>query len=135
MGVNFRTWNNKAPFFGSTEPSDPNWHRRVYSMMVHTNQLPKRSPMLYYGIKPKTFDLASQNLMPKMEDAPLNMENEYESLDIPSRRDEKRNEPTKDGKDGKGDFDSNSYFMLRPLRREPLEMYDTPILSAFLGNY
>ena len=67
---------------------------------------------------------------------PLNLDtNDYEPKEIQYLRDEKRNDPKKDGKDAKGDFDSNSYFMLRPLRRESIDDYETPIESTILGKY
>ena len=50
-----------------------------------------------------------------------------------SQRDEKRNSSPK--KNGKGEFDSNSYFMLRPLRREPMEQHERSDISRFIGNF
>ena len=49
-----------------------------------------------------------------------------------SQRDEKRNSSPK--KNGKGEFDSNSYFMLRPLRREPMEQHERSYMSRFIGK-
>ena len=135
MGVNYPPWMEHKPYFG--KENDPRWHRIVHSMMVHPNLLPKRfgrDPSLYHNVN----DLAIEDLIPKTEGLPLNLEtNNYELPEIQSFRDEKRNEPRKDRKDvkdAKGDFDSNSYFMLRPLRREPAEIYKTPIMSAILGK-
>ena len=50
-----------------------------------------------------------------------------------SQRDEKRNSSPK--KNGKGNFDSNSYFMLRPLRREPMEQHERSDMSRFIGKH
>ena len=49
-----------------------------------------------------------------------------------SQKDEKRNSSPK--KNGKGEFDSNSYFMLRPLRREPMEQHERSDMSRFIGK-
>ena len=140
MGINYRPWKEHTPYFGKDfGENDPIWQRIIHSMMVRPNHIPKRfgrSPMFYHNFKPKASDLAIESLMPKTENLPLNLEsNIYESPEIQSTREGKRNEPKKDGKDAKGDFDSNSYFMLRPLRREPVESYETPIMSAILGKY
>ena len=136
MSINFREWKNQARYHDAREAGDPNWQRHVHSMMVHTNLLPKRqgrSPMFFRnfknGINPSDSDLLN------LDDVPLNLgTNDNESLVDPFGKDEKRKGPKKDGKDGKGDFDSNSYFMLRPLRREPSAMYETPIMQEFLGK-
>ena len=141
MGINLRAWKNQAPYFRSGEVNDPKWHRFVQTMMNHPNFLPKRlgrSPILYYPnhinrFNPEDLDLANQ--ASKSENMPLNFDtNDYEPKEIQSFRDEKRNDPKKDGKDAKGDFDSNSYFMLRPLRRESIDDYETPIASTILGK-
>ena len=82
------------------------------------------------GIYPSDSDLMN------LDDVPLNLGTNDNELQVdPFGRDEKRKGPKKDGKDGKGDFDSNSYFMLRPLRREPSEIYKTPILQELLGKH
>ena len=82
------------------------------------------------GIYPSDSDLMN------LDDVPLNLGTNDNELQVdPFGRDEKRKSPKKDGKDGKGDFDSNSYFMLRPLRREPSEIYETPILQELLGKH
>ena len=139
MGINLRAWKNQAPYFRSGEVYDPKWHRIVQTMMNHPNFLPKRqgrSPILFRpftGFNPENFDLATQ--VSKSEDMPLDLDtNDYESKETQSFRDKKRNDPKKDGKDAKGDFDSNSYFMLRPLRRESIDDYETPITSTILGK-
>ena len=81
------------------------------------------------GINPTDSDLLN------LDDVPLNLGSNDNELQVdPLGKDEKRKSPKKDGKDGKGDFDSNSYFMLRPLRREPSEMYETPIMQELLGK-
>ena len=49
-----------------------------------------------------------------------------------SQKDEKRNSSPK--KNGKGEFDSNSYFMLRPLRREPMQQHERSDMSRFIGK-
>ena len=136
MSINYREWKNQARYYGAREAEDPNWQRRVHSMMVHTNLLPKRrgrSPMFFNnfknGINPTDSDLLN------LDDVPLNLGSNDNELQVdPLGKDEKRKSPKKDGKDGKGDFDSNSYFMLRPLRREPSEMYETPIMQELLGK-
>ena len=63
---------------------------------------------------------------------------ESEAAERLSVSEDKRNTQPKNsgetGKDGKDDFDSNSYFMLRPLRRIPQEKEDRPNMFNILGN-
>ena len=60
---------------------------------------------------------------------------ESEETERLSFSEDKRNkQPKKSGETGKDDFDSNSYFMLRPLRRIPQENDDGQKMFNILGN-
>ena len=54
---------------------------------------------------------------------------------ISATQDKRNKQPKKTGKEEKDDFDSNSYFMLRPLRRLPLEQNDQGKMYKILGKY
>lgn len=87
-------------------------------------------PLFYSGYKSPQRIGTQDN-----ERSPSNTEmGESEAPDSLSSREDKRNkQPKKSGESGKDDFDSNSYFMLRPLRRLPMEQYDGQKMSNILG--
>ena len=88
----------------------------------------RNTPYAERGIRDILGDQTYADVMNLEQSIGHNRQNAVDS----SQKDEKRNSSPK--KNGKGEFDSNSYFMLRPLRREPMQQHERSEMSRFIGK-
>ena len=89
-----------------------------------TSHRPAFKPMFYSGYKnPVTIGIQE----PESDESKV-------AERLSASEDKRNKEPKKSGGNGKDDFDSNSYFMLRPLRRAPPETDDRQKMFNILGN-